>query len=100
VRASSALAAFERGRSADSARYPVNSPAAPTNGWEFATLGEFIAALPPTPVRSTLHEIREIRNAMVHGHYVSWHTLEAVDACASALHKALQRGYRSKASTT
>lgn len=85
TRASSALSAFLAGRDRYGGLYPAESPAAPTSGWEFATLGEFLAALPPTATRATMDNVREIRNALLHGHYVSWATLQAVDSCAVAL---------------
>lgn len=84
-RTRSIFAQFERGSGVERSGYPRGSPAVPRSAWEFASLGEFIAALPPTRTTATMHEVRRLRNAMVHGHHVSWATLVQVDALETAL---------------
>ena len=33
----------------------------------------------------TLHDLRELRNTMAHGHYISWNTLQTVRRLERAL---------------
>lgn len=73
-------AAFERDEvGSDSAYYPRCSPARPTDAWAFVEFGAFIdaavrAGTPDLP-RRDLHALRQLRNALAHGHYASWSTL-------------------------
>jgi hypothetical protein len=57
--------------------YPATHPAPPNDSWAFATLGEFmenLVGLRPS-VRRSLEQLRLLRNAVAHGHYVGWKAL-------------------------
>lgn len=67
--------------------YPVGCPAAPADVWPFATYGELLYLLKPARQHDQ-HQIdlRNLRNALVHGHYVSWHAvtmLRRIEAAAN-----------------
>jgi hypothetical protein len=56
--------------------YPPDCPAAPADGWAFTVFGEFIASLPLQGQQLGLHhDLRNLRNALAHGHYISWNML-------------------------
>jgi len=53
--------------------YPPGCPAVTDDPWDFASLGEFIPATGVSgDVRRAVHDLRALRNALAHGHYVSW----------------------------
>jgi hypothetical protein len=56
--------------------YPPDCPAAPADGWAFTVFGEFIASLPLERQQLGVHhDLRSLRNALAHGHYISWNML-------------------------
>jgi hypothetical protein len=56
--------------------YPADCPAAPADGWAFTVFGEFIASLPLERQQLGVHhDLRSLRNALAHGHYISWNML-------------------------
>lgn len=55
--------------------YPAGCPARPVDEWDFATFGEFLAKMDERGERRELADLRDLRNAIVHGHYVSWYTI-------------------------
>lgn len=58
--------------------YPAASPARPWEAWHFASWGEIIekARSATGGLRtSARHDLRTLRNALSHGHYVSWKML-------------------------
>jgi hypothetical protein len=56
--------------------YPRGCPAAPADPWDFATYGELLYILKPVR-KHDLHQIdlRNLRNALAHGHYAGWHAV-------------------------
>jgi hypothetical protein len=68
---------FQQGQPGSGAEhYPADCPAIPADAWAFTMFGEFLAALPLGRARQRHHhELRNLRNAVAHGHYVSWATL-------------------------
>jgi hypothetical protein len=57
--------------------YPSLHPALPEGPWDFASLGEFmenLVGLKPS-TRKPLEQLRVLRNAIAHGHYVGWKAL-------------------------
>jgi hypothetical protein len=76
--ASSRLAAFRAGRGPDVQLYPKGCPALPTTGWAFTEFGPFIGALRSLPQtqRDALNDLRTLRNALAHGHFVPWIVFE------------------------
>lgn len=77
-RAARAFEAFQSGiGSFDHQFYPAGCPATPPDVWAFAEFGRFIHGLRVTRTRgSVLHELRQLRNSLAHGHYVSYRSLE------------------------
>ena len=78
--ASIRFASFRRGEiDGDSYSYPQCAPTRPTDAWAFAEFGAFIEAAVRTKApdlpRRELHALRQLRNALAHGHYASWSTL-------------------------
>jgi hypothetical protein len=70
----------------ESRYYPKGCPAAPRGPTDFATYGEILARLPPEPHRNaSRHRLRRLRNAVAHGHYVSWATLTEVRRIGASL---------------
>jgi len=75
-------ARFERfkgtGTSTERELYPAAHPAPPHEPWAFASLGEFmdnLVGLRPS-LRNALVQLRLLRNAVAHGHYVGWKALQ------------------------
>lgn len=71
------LGRFEGGdESTEYPLYPRGCPAAPTDAWGFATFGELLFNL-ELPRRQYPHfyDLRDLRNSLSHGHYVSWHAV-------------------------
>lgn len=53
--------------------YPKNCPAVPRDAWPFATFGEFLnSTRPQCELVNAWHELRIMRNDLVHGHYIGW----------------------------
>lgn len=55
--------------------YPSGYPLPPDRAedvWAFASLGEIMTACPPENVPDALWETLRLRNAVAHGHYVTW----------------------------
>jgi|APTNR8051073442_1049403.scaffolds.fasta_scaffold03284_2 hypothetical protein len=74
---------FERFRHGDSkfVQYPQRYPRPPTSDndvWGFASLGELLGAHPSEVTLDGYRELLHLRNAVAHGHYVTWqHVLGA-----------------------
>ena len=65
-----------RSGSDDSVVYPSAYPALPTDEddvWAFASLGENLKSCPSGAVADLYWQTLRLRNAIAHGHYVSWH---------------------------
>ena len=59
--------------------YPKGCPARPEDPWAFTVFGEFLASLPFDKARSAFtNGLRTLRNALAHGHYMSWAVLTAL----------------------
>src|SRR5262249_55631063 len=59
--------------------YPAGCPAAPTDAWPFATFGELLVNLGHSRQRwPHRYELRDLRNALAHGHYVGWYAVQAL----------------------
>ncbi len=59
--------------------YPTDCPAKPTDPWSFTVFGEFLNSLPFDPARKNFtNGLRTLRNALAHGHYISWAVLSAL----------------------
>jgi hypothetical protein len=59
----------------EAAFYPSECPIAPDNVWQFASFGEIIHQTAQAFGRTRnddRHALRRLRNAIAHGHYVSW----------------------------
>jgi len=71
------LTRFERfqgtGPSIERDLYPAGHPALPEDPWDFATLGEFTESF--VGLTSRIQQLRVLRNAIAHGHYVGWRAL-------------------------
>ncbi len=53
--------------------YPAECPATPRDAWAFASFGEMLKKVIGDRRRAPeLYELRDIRNAIAHGHYPSW----------------------------
>jgi hypothetical protein len=64
-------ALFEAGRGWDCRYYPSSTPAAPPDAWGHVTFGEAIKGVLDRR-DSPQERLRKLRNALAHGHYVSW----------------------------
>lgn len=79
----------------EAALYPRDCPAWPDSVWHFASWGEIIERVRPstgggrTHVR---HQLRTLRNALSHGHYVSWRMVQRLRVIQQDL--ALHAGQR------
>lgn len=83
VEAEALLRHVEAGRAYECLHYPEDAAAIPRSAWDLVSLGDFIRALPPAhPRRGLMEDIRILRNAVLHGHYVSWKTLVQADLIA------------------
>ncbi|MBY0229613.1 MAG: hypothetical protein K2W96_10065 [Gemmataceae bacterium] len=71
---------FEEGQASSGAQfYPKGCPARPADAWAFTVFGEFLASLPFDRTRSNFtNGLRTLRNALAHGHYISWAVLQAL----------------------
>jgi len=59
--------------------YPGECPAKPSDPWAFTVFGEFLNSLPFDPARKYFtNGLRTLRNALAHGHYISWAVLSAL----------------------
>ena len=58
--------------------YPAGAPAKPLNAIEFTSFDEFLRLSPTLPreLRRTAGYLKQLRNALAHGHYVSWSALQ------------------------
>jgi hypothetical protein len=67
---------FQRGdENSEAAFYTEDCPARPDDVWHFAAWGEIIERMRPSSTGSrtySRHKLRVLRNALSHGHYVSW----------------------------
>ena len=74
------LSAFARGDvQGDGSLYPKCSPARPQDAWAFAEFGTYVDAVERTGASrrhiGELHILRQLRNALAHGHYAGWAAL-------------------------
>lgn len=77
---------FNGDQQSDRVHYPATCVALPQTPWDVATFGSFIHAVRANRQDlSAMHDVRVLRNAMVHGHYASWSTLQQCDAIARQL---------------
>ena len=59
--------------------YPPGCPAAPTDEWPFATFGELLYVLKQVrPVSPHLFDLRDLRDALAHGHYAGRHAVSVL----------------------
>ncbi len=81
-----ALEAFKAGSHHDCQFYPSDCPARPKTAWAFSEFGRFLshATLPPSRRRAA-EALRQLRNSLAHGHYVSWRTFEVLEEIESRL---------------
>lgn len=80
-------ARFVLGRASECAYYPKDSPATPQDAWGHVTYGEAINGT--LGKRDSPHEqLRLLRNALSHGHYVSWSTVNELLEVESGLRSA------------
>jgi len=57
--------------------YPRGCPATPGQAWDIASLGEVLFALGASAESDRAkHDLRGLRNALAHGHYASWRSVE------------------------
>lgn len=55
--------------------YPAKHPAPPTRDsdiWAFASFGEVLNACPKPSIPEMYRNIKDLRNCLAHGHYVTW----------------------------
>ena len=70
----------------ESLHYPMLCPAAPREPTDFASYGVILSNLPVDPSRyDARHRLRRLRNAVAHGHYISWATLKEMRHVGSRL---------------
>lgn len=75
VEAKDLFSAFQTGGISERRLYPADCPATPTNAWHFASFGSVIRE--GMDSRGSPHaRLRNLRNALSHGHYVSWHAVQ------------------------
>lgn len=55
--------------------YPKDCPAWPDNESELASFGEFLNTIKPFYCEEHHFSLLKLRNALAHGHYVSWHVI-------------------------
>ena len=68
---------FQAGRRNSGADlYPSNSPAIPRSVWMLEEFGGVLHAAPRTMRTRHQHDLRNLRNFLAHGHYVSWGVLQ------------------------
>lgn len=80
------LSAFQNGESFSYLMYPPGCPAAPTDGWAFATLGEVVNTFAGRgPLRDPRFRLLELRNHLAHCHYVGWAAVAEVVALRAVL---------------
>lgn len=81
------FAQFRSGYGSDVMLYPKGCPASPLDAWAFSDFGKFLSSLEHLSERSqaVLHELRLLRNALAHGHYVSWSAFERLKQIELAL---------------
>lgn len=81
------LSEFNAGRGVDVQLYPSACPARPRDAWAFEEFGGFVRALRSISgsQRSALNELRTLRNALSHGHFVSWNVFKRLRAVESDL---------------
>ena len=73
------LRRFNEGRLQECRLYPTECPAIPRDAWSFASLGEVLKVAPGLAGRgSPAERLQRLRNAMAHGHYVSWRAVKDV----------------------
>jgi hypothetical protein len=59
--------------------YPPRIPCRPRDPWHFVTLGELTSMLPRETGRGPGREdLRNLRNAIAHGHWVGWHAVQVL----------------------
>lgn len=68
---------FQAGRGLSRTLYPPGAPALPESSWSFTSFGEFLSAV-GAKTGGPEHRVRHLRNALSHGHYVSWAAVEAL----------------------
>ncbi|WP_041453628.1 hypothetical protein [Anaeromyxobacter dehalogenans] len=73
------LQRFKQGSLRECTYYPAGCPATPHDAWCFASLGEVLRAAPELGGRESPEtRLMLLRNALSHGHYVSWRTVKDV----------------------
>lgn len=75
-----ALRAFTEGRARSNREwYPAMCPAVPGDEWDVADFGTILAQVPlSVDLKNLLHDLRRVRNALAHGHYVNWAMVSAL----------------------
>ena len=71
--------------SSASTYYPSDCPAKPIDAWQFASFGQFFAGLSIDARTNLRQQVVSIRNAVAHGHYVSWRLLATLQRCRQEL---------------
>jgi hypothetical protein len=69
----------------ESRYYPAGCPAVPHGPTDFATYGQILAFVSSDARVAARHRLRRLRNAVAHGHYISWATITELGRVASYL---------------
>lgn len=74
------MRAFARGEPRSGREwYPSGCPGVPGDVWDIASFHDVLSAAAIAPdLKDTLHDLRRLRNALAHGHYVSWAMVSAM----------------------
>jgi hypothetical protein len=60
--------------------YPTACPGIPDDPWAFESYGGFLKSLGTRGSRrAAMEDLRTLRNALAHGHFVSWRVVEEID---------------------
>lgn len=78
------FSAFGAGNISERQLYPRTCPAVPTNAWAFASFGAVIKNRLDDS-GSPCIRLRNLRNALSHGHYVSWYAIQELFEIEAAL---------------
>lgn len=83
------FARYRRGEdNSEASFYPADCPVAPNSVWQFASFGEIIRLAKNNTEQKRYdarHLLRRVRNAISHGHYVSWSLVSAVRSLLNSL---------------
>ena len=79
------FADFQRGSISERALYPADCPATPSSAWAFASFGSVIRDGGLDTRGSPHARLRNLRNALSHGHYVSWYAVQELLEIEAAL---------------